>query len=229
MLLTVSCSYAMESLPTTPTGDNNIKQTVEDVKQTPTDNKPDNLNKDAVNDLTDDFSILNIDKTVQQLNNVNTQDNNNKSENKSSKKNINSNINKDWRKMSGLEREQYFAQRTNNLTNTQKKLLKVELNNRFSKSCQNFVQNTFRTGNANFDPKRKFYNAVIAEFGVMIGLKLEQIFSDVLKSEIKLNNYDKYPNFASVKQQLQKVYQHLILVRNQYQYILQKRGYVDKF
>ena len=32
MLLTVSCSYAMESLPTTPTGDNNMKQTVEDVK-----------------------------------------------------------------------------------------------------------------------------------------------------------------------------------------------------
>ena len=58
MLLTVSCSYAMESLPTTPTGDNNIKQTVEDVKQDSTDNKPDNLNKDAVNDLTDDFSIL---------------------------------------------------------------------------------------------------------------------------------------------------------------------------
>ena len=58
MLLTVSCSYAMESLPTTPTGDNNIKQTVEDIKQDSTDNKPDNLNKDAVNDLTDDFSIL---------------------------------------------------------------------------------------------------------------------------------------------------------------------------
>ena len=222
-VLAVNGAYAMESL--LPTDGNNIKQTVEDVKQVPNDSK------NAVNDVTDEFSILNIDKTVQQLNDIKEKENTQKKESKllDSKTVSKYDVNKDFGKMTRLERERYLAQQTNSLTDAKKKLLKIELYNRFSKSCQNFVQNVFSTGNADFNPKKKFYNATIAKFGVMIGLNLEQIFSDVLKSEISLNSYNKQPNFINIERQLQRVYQHLILIKNQYLYILQKRGYINKF
>ncbi len=71
MLLTVSCSYAMDSLSTNNINNSDIKQNIEEVKQT-----------SEVNNITDKFNDLNINKTVQQLNNINAEGNkaNNKDE-----------------------------------------------------------------------------------------------------------------------------------------------------
>ena len=108
LLAMSSSSYAMESIPTTPTGNNNIKQTTEEVKN---DNKINNTtktntqdvtltktinignknvedvkqvsedNKNIVKNITNELNALKIDKTVQQLNSINV-DRNDKVDNK---------------------------------------------------------------------------------------------------------------------------------------------------
>ena len=116
LALTVSCSYAMESIPTTPIGDIDIKQTTEEVKNNNTindvtktdtqdvtltkvvnaDNKSvedikqnQNNSKDTVKDITNELSVLDIDKTVQVLNNINKKNDQNAEETILNNKNSN--------------------------------------------------------------------------------------------------------------------------------------------
>ena len=94
LALTISTSYAMEAFTPTPTGDSSgVKQTIDEFKQLPITNKNETNDKTDTNNIEEEFDNLNINETLQQLNNINNENNNatkkNKvSDNKSTSKKI---------------------------------------------------------------------------------------------------------------------------------------------
>ncbi len=245
LALTVSCSYAMESIPTTPIGDINIKQTTEDVKSQVAKNKNNAEDNNVINNIINDFSILNIDKIVQQSNNkqlksnnkqlnkVNVANDEGKSENNKNKSSNDDITNKDvffydskGEKLVDLKK--LITRPFKTMSEDEKDWSRLKMYDWFSEYCQAFMRQVLAKNELNTEMCDKFLGAKPTKYCVMVGLDPHDIFQDVLKFDVNLECYQDQATIGTCVR-LSRLGKRLIPLKQWYREQILKAGFVDGF
>ncbi len=214
LALTVSCSYAMESIQTTPTGDIDIKQTTEEVKSNNTindvtktdtqdvtltkvvntDNKSvedikqnQNNSKNTGNEAIEGFSVFDFNKTNCLLNGIKN------GYNTKSKNGTNDNQLFDFNSLKG----KLFI----DMTPDEQNWMQLLAYDKFSKTCQAFYQKILRQKELTDRDKEELFKT--PEFSLCIRADINPL--RVLDDEIRFNLHPlclMVPNLEKVQKQV---------------------------
>ena len=104
---------------------------------------------------------------------------------------------------------------------------RLRIYDRFSQSCQNFIQMAFRRKSINKKMTDFFYTTHIIRFCVLTGLEPQNIFLNELKHNIDLECYKNQPEH--VHQKFDEIVSFLPKLTEGYRKLFIKKNYVDNF